>query len=202
MLSAAGTARSGGRAPSPSKGILFSEQDKDRLDHYLQIELQRPISQVMEIMLDAGLHLVERIGLPAQTVDLSQPGDSRPDLVPDHVALDQAAVHLVVRHRVGARADDAHAALEHIEKLRQLVERGLPQKRAEAGYAPVVARGLLDHIPIFENGHRAELVDDDLLAVESVAELLEQYRPGRSQLYADRDDKHDRQDQHRARPGD
>src|SRR5438046_7755292 len=118
-------------ASSRSKGILLSEQDKDRLDHYLQIELQRPISQVMEIMLDASLHLVERIGLPAQTVDLRQPGDPRPDLVPDHVALDQPAVHLVVRHRVGARADDAHAPLEHIEKLRQLVERGLPQKRAE-----------------------------------------------------------------------
>src|SRR5947207_13930742 len=140
MLSAAGTARSGGRAPSPSKGILFSEQDKDRLDHYLQIELQRPISQVMEIMLDASLHLVERVGLPAQTVDLRQPGDARSDFMPNHVALDQPAVHLVVRHRVGTRADDAHAALQHVEKLRQLVERDLPPKRAEPGYAPVVAR--------------------------------------------------------------
>src|SRR5438477_13209625 len=111
MLSAAGTARSGGRAPSPSKGILFSEQDKDRLDHYLQIELQRPISQVMEIMLDASLHLVERIGLPAQTVDLRQPGDARSDFMPNHVALDQPAVHLVVRHRVGSRGEAAHAGL-------------------------------------------------------------------------------------------
>src|SRR5882762_4929035 len=144
-------------------------------------------------MLDAQLHLVERSGLPAQTVDLRQPGDARPDFVPDHVALDQAAVHLVVRHGVGARADDAHAALEHVEKLGQLVERELPQKRAETGYAPVVARGLLDDISIFEHGHRAELVDDDLLAVESVAALLEQRRPGRAQLYADCNDEHEGQ---------
>src|SRR5882672_1343980 len=141
-------------ASSSSEGILLLEQDKDRLHHYLQIELQGPISQVIEIMFDARLHLVERVGFPAQTVDLRQTRDPRLDFVTDHVALDEAAVHLVVRHRVGAWADHAHAALQHVEKLRQFVERGLPQKRAETGYAAVVARGLLDYVPVFEYGHR------------------------------------------------
>jgi len=36
---------------------------------------------------------------------------------------------------------------------------------------------LLDYVPVFEHGHRAELVDDDLFPVESIAALLEQRRP-------------------------
>ena len=79
-----------------------------------------------------ALHLLDRLGLAAQAVDLRQAGDAGAHLVADHVAVDQLAVHLVVRDGVRARADDAHAPLQHVDELRQLVERGAAQERAEA----------------------------------------------------------------------
>ena len=87
-------------------------------------------------------------------------------LVADHVAADQLAVQLVVRDRVRARADDAHAPLQHVDELRQLVERGAAQERAEARDALVVARRLAHHVAVLGHRHRAELVDHDLAAVE------------------------------------
>src|SRR5205823_6333283 len=63
----------------------------------------------------------------------------------------------------------------------------------------VVARGLSDYVSVVEHVHAAELVDDDLLAVESVAALLEENRPGRAQLYPDRNGEHEGQDQHEDR---
>ena len=54
-----------------------------------------------------------------------------------------SGVLLVVGDRVGPRADDRHGAAEHVEELRQLVERGAPQDPADAGHARIVL-GRLD----------------------------------------------------------
>ena len=78
--------------------------------------------QVVEVIPDPRLHLRQVLGLAAAAADLRQSGDARQDLVAHHVALDQLAVHLVVRHRVRARPHQAHAALQHIDQLRQLVQ--------------------------------------------------------------------------------
>ena len=57
----------------------------------------------------------------AQAVDLGPAGDAGFDLVAQHVAFDEFAVLLVVGNGVRARANDAHAALQYIDKLRQFV---------------------------------------------------------------------------------
>jgi hypothetical protein len=73
-------------------------------------------------------------------VHLGPAGDARLDLVPDHVGLDDLPVLLVVRDRVRARPDDAHAALQDVEELRQLVERVAAQEGAEGRHPRIVAR--------------------------------------------------------------
>ncbi len=69
---------------------------------------------------------------PRKPFTCAQPVMPGLHLVPDHVAVDQLAVQLVVRHRVRPRPDHAHAPLQHVDELRQLVERGAAQERAEA----------------------------------------------------------------------
>ena len=146
-------------------------------------------------MVDARLHLVEGAGFAAVAVDLGPAGDAGLDLVADHVALDQVAVHLVVRHGVGARADDAHAALQHVDELGQFVQRVLAQEGADAGDPGIALLRLADLFAVFAHAHGAELVDQDLLAVEPVAALLEYHRPGRIQLDGNGDEQQQRRDE-------
>src|SRR5438552_7606050 len=168
-----------GLAPATkSIRILALEDHPYRLRDDVQIQAQRPIAQVVEVVINARLHLRERLGLPAVAVHLGPAGDSRLDLVPLHVAPDQLAVHLVVRHGVRPGSDDAHAALQDIDELRQLVERG----PAYAGSQPPHARAAPAALPagyaVLGDGHGAELVEDDCVAVEAVAAVPENRRPG------------------------
>ncbi len=94
------------------------------------------------------------------------------------------------------RADDAHAPLQHVDELRQLVERRAAQEGTERRDARIAPGGLPDHVAVVHRPHRAELVDDDLLAVQPVAALPEDHGPGRRQLDADRDQQEQRRDQH------
>ncbi|MNE26261.1 hypothetical protein D3C80_1196190 [compost metagenome] len=103
--------------------------------------------------------------------------------MPLHVGLDQVLVVLVVRKSMRTRADDGHAALQHVEELRQLIETGPTQKGTDAGDTRILAlslghfaMGLLVHY------HRAELVDLELLPVDAGTVLLEQHRAWRGDL--------------------
>src|SRR6185503_3291190 len=84
--------------------LVLSEHHHHGLQDDLQVEQQRPAAQVGEVVVDARLHLVDRVGLAAQAVHLGEAGNAGLHLVADHVAADQLAVHLVVRDRVRARA--------------------------------------------------------------------------------------------------
>ena len=167
----------------------------------MQVEPQRPVAQVIEVVVDARLHLVERAGLAAVAVDLRPAGDAGLDLVADHVALDQVAVDFVVRHGMRARADDAHAPLQHVDELGQLIERGPAQEGADAGDAGIALARLADRLAVLAHAHRAELVDEDLLAVEAVAALLEDDGAGRIQLDGEGDEQQQRRDQHQDEQG-
>ena len=73
----------------------------------------------------------------AAAADLPQPGDARQH----DVAAPVPFFHeLAVAQRQGARADEAHVALEHVEELRQLVEAEAPQQAAD----PVTRGSSLD----------------------------------------------------------
>lgn len=175
--------------------VLIAPDYGQRLADDHQIEHQRPVAYVVDVVLDAGTHLVEGFGFAAQAVDLGPAGDAGFDLVPQHVALDEFAVLLVVRDRMGTRADDAHAALQDVDELGQLVERGFADERAERGNAAIATARLPDAVAVLANPHGAEFVDHDFLPVEPVATLLENDRAGRGELHADGDGDQDRPDQ-------
>ena len=64
-----------------------------------------------------------------------------------HVPFDEFAVHLIVCNRVGAWSDDAHAPLQHVHELGQLVEKlranpGLDQRWVSIG-ATHLQQGLM-----------------------------------------------------------
>src|SRR5258706_198845 len=158
--------------------IAIEKHQPDGTHNDLQIESQGPVAQILEVVFDPCLHLLDGVSLPPVTVDLRPAGDARLHLVTNHVRLDQATVFLIVSDRMRPRPDDAHPALQHIEKLWQFVQRGAANEGAEGGDARVALRGLTHHGAIVLRAHGAELVDDDLVAVEAVAALPEDHRPG------------------------
>ena len=82
------------------------------------IEAERPISQILQIALDATPHRIEIAGLASETSDLGESRNTWSDLVSDHVTLDQLTVLLVVSDGMWAWSDDAHASLQYIDELR------------------------------------------------------------------------------------
>src|SRR4051812_40066277 len=96
-----------------------------------------------------------------------------------HVPVDELAVHLIVRYGVRPWPNDAHAPLQNVDELRQLVKRRTAQEAAERGDAAIVARRLADLLAILLHGHRAKLVDRDLSPIQAVAALPEQHRARR-----------------------
>src|SRR5678810_591738 len=117
------------KVSSHSVGVPIKEHEADGAGDDAQIETDRPVAQVLEVVLDPGAHLLDRVGLAAVSVHLGPAGDAGLDLV---------------RDRVRPRADDAHAALQDVEELRQLVERVAAQEGAERRDPRVVARRLAD----------------------------------------------------------
>jgi hypothetical protein len=122
--------------------LVVAEQLDHRQQNDLDVEHRRPVPQVIEIVIDARLHLLELRGLAAAAVHLRKSGDAGQHLVANHVALDELAVLLVVRDRVRPRTHETHAALKHVDELRQLIERGAAQEGADRRDALVRFRGL------------------------------------------------------------
>src|SRR6185312_7633806 len=184
MRSTPGTPRPSGQDSvrtqwKPSVRLLGAQQPDCRQREDLDVEDRRPVPEVFEVILDARAHVLYAHGLAAEAVDLRKPGDSRRDFVAHHVALDELAVLLVVSDGVRTRTDEAHAPLQHVEELRELIERVPPQEAAERCDARIVLARLHDTRAILGDGHGAEFVDEDLLAIEPVAALLEDDGPAR-----------------------
>src|ERR1700741_5162354 len=84
--------------------VLALEDDPGGLRDDAEVQAQRPVAQIVEVVVDARLHSLDRLRLAAQAVDLRPAGEPRAHLVALHVALDELAVELVVRDRVRPRA--------------------------------------------------------------------------------------------------
>src|ERR1700733_6441737 len=126
-------------AGAGSVGLVITEYFYHRQHQDFQVQGRGPASQVVQIMSDPGLHLFQLRGLAACAIDLGQAGDAGPHLVADHVALDELAVLLVMGHGVRPRSEQTHAALQHVDELRQFVERITPQEAPDRGNAAVGA---------------------------------------------------------------
>ena len=119
---------------------------------------------------------------PAPPVDLRPARDARLDLVAQHVFQDLRPVLLVVRDGVRARPDDRHVAPQHVNELRQLVERRPPKSAPRRVTRGSVAARLAHARAVLGHAHRAKLPDEDLLAAAPVAALLEEDRARASSI--------------------
>lgn len=68
--------------------------------------------------------------------------------------------------------DDRHAALKHVKKLREFIQRRAPDEGANLGHARIVFCGLLKFVRCLSDSHRAKLVNLDDFPVPAVALLL------------------------------
>src|SRR5690606_6255826 len=175
--------------------VLVDEALEDRHQDDPQVEPGRPVLHVVQVVLHAAGHLLDRIGFTAQAVHLGPAGDPGLDPVALHVAVHQGLVLLVVRDRVWPRADDGHRALQHVDELRQLVQAGAAQECPERRDPRVTLAGLGNGAFFFlMDPHAAELPHLDRLAAESVTQLAEEYRPWGTELYANGDGDHQGRD--------
>src|SRR3954451_19938227 len=120
----------------PSVGVP-AEDAGDRLDKDPQIEPYGPFLDISKVMLDPALHLIERLGLAAETVHLRPSGDARLHAVPRQVTVDPGCEVLVMWYGVRAWPDQRHLPLQHIQQLGQFVEAGSAQNFSHPRYAGI-----------------------------------------------------------------
>src|SRR5262249_743111 len=132
-------------------------------------------------------------GVASQAIDLRPAGDAGLLLVPSHVARDALAEALDPDRLLGARADDAHLAAQHIHELRQLIERVAAQEGAQTCDARIIfgrpgaqIGGIL--------AHAAKLDARKRLTVEADALLHEKDRPWRVEPDQRGDQQHHRRE--------
>ena len=120
------------------------------------------------------------------------------------------ALHL--GHQRRPRSSEAHVATQHVPQLRQLVERGPAQPPADARHAGIggqLERVAANLVQLHELGqailravvHRPELQHLERAPVKSDAPLLEQRSSRRVLADRQREDQHQRREQHDQRSG-
>src|SRR4051795_11213137 len=174
-----------------------AEHGPERHQQDLDVEPERPVLDVVVVPLDA---VAER-GLAAQAVNLGPAGDPGLDAVAVAVAVDVVLEQPGEVRTLGTWADQAHVALEHVQQLRQRVERGAAQEGAEARAAVValnpagggVRRQVRHRERLGRGAHGAELAHLELTAVEAVARLAEEDRPADREQRPERQQAEDRQ---------
>src|SRR5688500_9096375 len=123
--------------PATSVGVLVEEALHERQPHDLEVEHDRPVLDVVEVVLDA---LLDR-GVAAPAIDLRPAGQPGLDLVAQHV-LRHALLELLDEERaLGPRADQRHVAAEDVPELRDLAQVGAAQELADRRAARVVLAG-------------------------------------------------------------
>src|SRR4051812_12155911 len=65
--------------------VLRPEQNADSLGDDIEVESERPVAQIFEIVIDAALHFFEHVGFASIAVHLGPSGDARRDFVAQHV---------------------------------------------------------------------------------------------------------------------
>src|SRR5262245_49529985 len=189
-----------GMEVSVSVGVLLQAL-QEREPHDFQIEADRPVLDVVQVVFDA---LLEG-GVAAPAVHLRPAGDAGLHLVPQHVLRDPVLELLDEERTLRTGADDRHVAAEHVPELRQLVDVVAPQPAADRRGARVVvsrpdgaARVLGIH------WHRPELIDSKGLTVQAHADLRVERRAGRAALDEAGDDQRGNRanEEHRRREDD
>src|SRR3954465_2538999 len=96
-------------------GVFVTQPVYERHEEDLQVEHQRPVFDVVEVVLDADAD--GRIAAPA--VDLRPSRDTGADFVAEDVVRELGAELFDELRALRARTDHAHVAEDHVEKLRE-----------------------------------------------------------------------------------
>ena len=118
-------------------GIGVEEAAPECHEHDLDIQADRPIANVVEIVIDP---LVDR-GAAAPSVDLCPTREAGFHLVAQHVARDVVAKLFDEDRSFGPWTHEAHVSKKYIPELRQFVEAESPQEGAKARAARVLGVG-------------------------------------------------------------
>src|SRR3569623_1357338 len=178
--------RPGRRAQSsrvPPRGRMDDGENDDP-----DVEEERPVVDVVDVVYDATFDRGARRGLAAEAMDLRPACNPRLDALAMGIDGELLAQLLVVRDGVWAGADEAHLAAQHVDELRPLVDRGGADEAADAGHARVVLLRLRHGKTALGHSLGAELPDHEGLAVEAAARLLEDHRAARLEHDQQRDD--------------
>src|SRR5205823_10079464 len=89
-----------------SESVLVRLPAEDGQEDDLDVPEEAPVADVLEVVLDALLHLVHGVRLAAPAVHLSPAGDARFDLVTEHVAVNLRAIELVMGDGVRPRRSE------------------------------------------------------------------------------------------------
>src|SRR5437868_10359206 len=156
-------------------GARSGEQDPN-------VEPEGPMVDIIFVELDTALRALDRTDFAAQTFHLGIAGDPGLHSMAAGIAAHRFVVETVADHHlrpVGPGANERHAALEHVEQLRQLIDAEAAQEATDRSYARVVAGCSLLRTDIGHVGvHCPEFEDVDRFIVEADARLDEQYRSG------------------------
>src|SRR3954468_17202450 len=186
--------------------VAAAEHVTDGAQEELEIQPQRPVRDIEVVDPD---HLLHR---HARAEHLPGARHARREVQPAAIQSEDLSV-LLANERTWA--DEAHLAPQHVEELRQLVERRLAEKPADPGHAWIAGElehpgRALAHLAEREqvvlaflraDGHRAELDDPEVAAVAADADLAKQDGAARLEPDGHRDREQDRADRDRADSG-
>src|ERR1700704_1360768 len=91
-----------------SKGVGPPYNDGNGHQKNLDVQQQRPIGDIDEIVFEPAPHLFGCFGLAAQAVNLGPTGDARLHSMSCQIAVDECGVFLIVRCRMWPRSDQRH----------------------------------------------------------------------------------------------
>src|SRR5262245_13333885 len=141
----------------------------------------------MHVHLNTSTHFLGGISLTAQTVDLSQAGHARFDLVAIAITADTRSVVFIVNECMWPRADQRHLAEQYVDQLGPFIDASFAQKPPDSGSPCIVPARLLNVVTVFCDRHGAKLEHDDLALVAAMSTLAEEHRSGAVEFYGHRD---------------
>src|SRR2546423_8729170 len=152
-----------------------------RLQHNHRVELERIVSNVIEIV----LQLLDSVfvALAIRIVDLRPAGDPRLHQMPEMIEWDFLLVALRAFDPFRAWSDQAHVAAQNVPELRQLIEPALAQPPPHSRN-PRIAFARLNvrlHLAGGLIAHRPQLKHREKPILTAYARLPEQDRPSAPQ---------------------
>ena len=151
-----------------------------------QIQPEAFALDILEVEIDARLHVAKPGRAAARAIDLRPAGDAGLDQMAQAIIRDPRRIIFVMGDGVRARPHQRHVAGQDIQKLRQLIQAGDAQKFAHPGDARIALAGLHHLGAVLQHMHGAEFVDVEDFAVPADAPLAEEGRTRESSTIATR----------------